>query len=376
MHVAIFSHGGISDPKGQTFIPALVNLVHALSDSCSITVYTPAGPGQTASEKMMFGGRIRYLPASSLRTGPAFLWASLRAFREDHRRQRFDIVHGLWGYPAGVTAVLIARTFSLPSVVSLLGGEGANIAAIRYGHMRTPGLRRVTLWTCRNATVLCALTRFQYECLRRHGLSRPDVRVIPLGVPPSWVTTALPVAPAVPPYRFLHVGNLTEVKDQETLLRALVLMRQQVSLQARIVGPDYLGGRIQRIAADFRLLDAIEFHGYVHPDRLIQHYTWADILLHTSLYEGQAVVVAEAAARGVVVCGTEVGLISDLGKSCAGVSTVGSAEELAGNALTILRNPELFATLQRHAYEWAAQHTMSWSANEYCGIYKGLLKRG
>jgi glycosyltransferase involved in cell wall biosynthesis len=142
----------------------------------------------------------------------------------------------------------------------------------------------------------------------------------------------------------------------------------------RILGADHLGGAMQRYAKEIGVDDAVEFAGFVHRSSLQEHFDWATIMLHTSLYEGQGMVLAEAAARGVVVCGTDVGLIHDLHENGMVAVRPGSPEALAGEVLTLLENPRKFATLRAMAYRWAAGHTIEWTARKYAGLYQDALE--
>src|SRR5262249_23499874 len=120
------------------------------------------------------------------------------------------------------------------------------------------------------------------------------------------------------PVRIIHVSNLTEVKDQGTLLRAFARLRGLgVAAKLRVVGEDNLGGEIQRLADALGLRSDVEFTGAVRHTEMPAHYRWADIALSTSLSEGQNVALTEAAMSGVLVVGTPVGHLHDLGEEAA-----------------------------------------------------------
>jgi glycosyltransferase involved in cell wall biosynthesis len=101
-------------------------------------------------------------------------------------------------------------------------------------------------------------------------------------------------------------------------------------------------------------------------------YEWADILLHTSLHEAQGVVVAEAAAAGVVICGTKVGLLSDLSPHAAVTVATGDFSGLAAEVLNLLHDRQHQTTLRKSAHDWANSHNSKWTAQEYSAIYKQI----
>lgn len=101
---------------------------------------------------------------------------------------------------------------------------------------------------------------------------------------------------------------------------------------------------------------------------LPQVYHRADILLHTSLSEGQCEVVTEAMSCGVIVCGTRVGLMYDLPQACVTVS-VGDHRGLADAVLKLLADPTRMNELRRRAHEWTSVHDVEWTANRLKALY-------
>jgi len=168
---------------------------------------------------------------------------------------------------------------------------------------------------------------------------------------------------------------LNRVKDQLTLLKAFRLIREQMDCRLRVVGEDTLGGEVQRCAAELGISDAVTFTGFVPHDGLGPHFAWAHLLLHTSLYEGQGVVFAEAAAAGLAICGTRVGLLADLGERFAATAEAGDHEGLALAALRLLGDASLRNTLAAGAKTWAGEHDADRTATLVGGVYGSLLNR-
>ena len=359
--------------EGRDMIPDLGQLVSRLSRWFDITVFT-GSHGETSRAEFLCGNaRVIPLAASPRASFPNLFLSVWSAFRKEHRSTPFQLLHGMWAYPGGFTAALLSSLYRIPFVVSIRGGEAASVPEISYGLLRHPLLRHVTLATCRRADALTVLTRYQLTKLSEAGLRRENAHVIPSGVPPDWITGLKPKTPSAP-YRILHVANLTEVKDQETLLLAFDSILKSVEAHLRIIGPDHLGGKIQSRARALGIDSQVEFLGQIPHSRLRPHYEWAHVLLHTSLYEGQGVVLAEAAASGVAVCGTDVGLIADLGESSMKSCKVRDHGCLATKTLALLKNHAEFATLSTNAYSWATNHTIDWTAESYRSLYEATVE--
>ncbi len=365
--IALIMHGGIAPPGWD--VPAITGLVQDLSAKFDITVYTGLTPGGPQKPLKCGAAEVRYLPYRHGVAPARFVLLAVLAFRKDHSALPFSLVHGFWGLPGGLAAVLAGRLAGIPSVVSLLGGEAASLPEIRYGNMRTPLSRILTLLAARSAGDLVVLTGYQLDQLRRFGFARTErVHVIPLGADPS----AFPYVaerPAAPPYHLLHVGHLNRVKDQRTLLEAFWQIRGRLDCYLRIIGEGALDGELRTLADELGVSDRVSFAGFVPHDRLGPHYAWAHLLLHSSRYEGEGVVFTEAAASGVPVCGTRVGLLAEPEFSFAATVDPGDPGGLAEAACSVLNDGVRRESLRDRARAWAGQHTAQWSASRYADLY-------
>ena len=371
--VAVLAPGGVGGEFSGKYIPALTGLLDGLGKTYDLTVYslTNVGPLDEALQQRNY--RIR-----AVRGGPeqSLYWRVIRllgSFIKDSFRQRYDLIHGVWAVPCGMLAVLLGKLYRVPSVVGLHGGEMANLPELEYGGARPGRLRRMTLWTCRQADQLVCLTRFQKKDLRKNGIVRETV-VIPLGADRRLFRPGRLIRSPQAPIRFLHVGNLTGVKDQKTLLRAFNLIRADRGGVLRIVGPDYFQGQIQEFCKSLNLQDHVRFTGFVAHRDLPEHYRWANCLLHTSVYEGQGLVVAEAAASGVLTAGTRVGLLADFGEAMAITASVGDHRGLAQAVLAVLDDPDRATAIRERARLWAETHDLEWSVAAFSRLYQKTIE--
>jgi glycosyltransferase involved in cell wall biosynthesis len=111
----------------------------------------------------------------------------------------------------------------------------------------------------------------------------------------------------------LNVGSLVPVKDHAALLRAFVPARSRLA-EARLhfVGDGPERGRLESLARDLGIGDAVRFHGALAHDRLPDVYRQADLFVVSSRFESQGLAVLEAAACGCPVAGTAVGVLPEL----------------------------------------------------------------
>jgi glycosyltransferase involved in cell wall biosynthesis len=375
MRVAMLVPGSLGDPSTRYHVPAQVDLVRELSQTIAVRAFSLTKidggdrPFSLGSANVQFV-RARWNDSLLLRIR-RLVGACVRA----HRTTPFDLVHGFWMIPAGIAAIIAGRLLRIPSVINVEGGEGARLPDIGYGAL----LRRSTRWTTlsgiRQADAVITLSQFQRDALIRAGAYPDKLSLIPYGA--SSVFSGIFAEKAcAPPYRFLHVSNLAPVKDQRTLLAAFQRIRQDVPATLRIIGPDHLEGEIQHVARSLGLDDAVDFLGHVHHRELPEHFQWAQVLLHTSLYESEAVAVAEAAAAGVAVCGTGVGLIADIAPDGAVAVEPRDAEALAAQTLLLLRDTERYRKMVSRARAWAMAHEPAITGRRYSQLYSLLIAGG
>lgn len=367
----MFVPGSVGSEPHSFQVPAHVNLIKGLSKEHDITVFSTGNPDRSKGSFSCGNAQVYFVGADYNSFWLKKLYTLTSSFLSHHRKRPFDICHGLWGYPSGFLSVLLGKLLGLKSVVSLQGGETANIPSIPYGSQTKEPIRSLTSWTCRNADALTVLTEFQLGLLLKTGVNREHTHVIPHGVILSQFPFGERPRQFLPPFKILHVGSLNRIKDQPTLLRTIELIRRKMPCIVRIIGADHLSGMIQDMARKLKLSD-IEFCGFLPHDDISPHFQWADILLQSSLYEAQGVVVAEAAATGAFICGTRVGLIADLGEKCTVSALPGDFEGLAHAILQQLEAPETIQEKRINAYQWAAAHDLEWTVREFSKIYRRL----
>jgi glycosyltransferase involved in cell wall biosynthesis len=341
---------GFSAEPSDWCIPALRHLARSLATVDDVRVVAIRYPYRASrytiegAETIALGGAVRHGAATFE------LWRNaLRVLRTEHRRRPFDVLHAFWATESGLLAALAGRLLRVPTLVSVAGGELVALRDIDYGDQRLAWERLKVGASLRLAGGVSAGSRQLARTAARHVLpGHACVHVAPLGVdldlfhPPyearACASRPLDVgatlAPTQPPRlvrmphapRLLHVGTLTPVKDQATLLSAFARVRQGCTTATlEVVGDGPLRLRLERLADDLGLGPSVSFRGDVDHADLPSVYRAADICVVSSRHEAQCMVAVEAAACGVPVAGTRVGVLPELTRA---VSPVGDVEAL------------------------------------------------
>ncbi len=149
-------------------------------------------------------------------------------------------------------SVKLSKLFKIPCIVTLQGGETANLPEINYGNALNEKSRKKILEVCKKVNKLIVLTNFQLAQLTLLGVNRDDIEIIPYGAEEK-LFRFNKSKNYVEPYKFIHIANLTEVKDQVTLLRTFKFIREKVDCHLTMIGDDYLESNIQKLVQEFEL---------------------------------------------------------------------------------------------------------------------------
>lgn len=357
--LAIIIPGGVGTGKHDTGVPVLTGLVKLICAHYNLTVFslTEINPGYKAEGFEL----IDVSHSNAL----ARLLKFPSIFKRHHRRKNFVAVHGFWAMPGGMLAVYVGKRFGVKSIVSLLGGDAVGIPEIDYGRLHKPVMRWLIFWALKNASKINALTTYLAGNLKRYGFKR-TVDIIPWGVDRELFDYH--PKPTGNPVTFLHVANLHPVKDQQTLLRAFNLIRKEVASKLVIVGTGIDEQKVKQSIVELGLNDVVELREPIPYEQLSAVYHSADVLLHTSLSEGQSEVVTEAMSCGLPVCGTRVGLMSDLEERCV-VVDVGDYEMLARKTIALVKDQHKMNEIRIAANHWTSEHDIRWTAGKLMGLY-------
>jgi len=357
--LAIFTHGGIGAGNFSQGVPVIMQIVEGLAEVFDVTVFSLS----TFNKDFKPQNYRAYCVPASVRFA-TFRWFYLiMLFFRQAVKSKFNGLYSFWGYPMGLVVLVLGKITRTTSFINLLGAETANIPDIGYGHLRKPMSRALVLWTCRRANYLITVSNNQIEALKRNGIERGDIHLIPIGVDttvfrPSVKNTQLPL-------KIVHVSNLNPVKDQVTLIRTFSLIREKIQAKLRIVGPDFLNGKIQRLVDELGLTGDVEFTGAVAYTKISEHFHWADMFLLTSLSEGQNSAITEAMTCGLLPASTTVGIMDKkFGSEVGIVAAPGDYQSLAEQIITLYLDKEQWHAKAARAAAWANSHNMQWTINE------------
>jgi len=353
---------GFSADASDWCIPALRHLARCLAARDRVRVIALRYP-YAAGRYTVDGADVLALGgALSHRASTLDLWRqALGVLRSEHRAEPFDVLHAFWATESGLLAAVAGRMLGVPTLVSLAGGELVALRDIGYGDQRIAWERLKIAASLRLATHVSAGSRQLQARAHRHLRGSKHIELAPLGVDEALFSPA----PGQSGQRILHAGTLVAVKDQATLLRAFALMRQHVSDACLdIIGDGPLLVELQQLAASLRLDGSVRFRGAVDHAELAATYRGAAVCAVSSRHEAQCMVALEAAACGVPLAGTCVGVLPEL---TSAVAPVADPPALARAMVAALSAPNAIGpTIE----ELRAHFGLQASTDRFRGLYR------
>ena len=251
------------------------------------------------------------------------LWKQARKILAE---KHFDLITVQDTSYLALLAYMLAKKYQIPLEVQVHGFE------------KLRGVRKLLAWF-----VLHRADKIRVVSERlRHAIS-PRAYVLPV-----YTQIALPIEKNKDTrviFTFLTVGRLVPVKNVEMQIRAFARIAKAAPKAQLVVVGGSLGEVLKLKVKSLKLEEKIRFEG--RQENLARFYENADAFLLTSNSEGWGVVVTEAAAYGLPIIMTDVGLAGEVIKNGENgiVISVGDEDALVAAMRRIIENAELRARL-------------------------------
>lgn len=367
MKLALVVPGGVDRSGEVRVIPFLLWLIERLTGAGDEVHVFALGQEPEPGEWRLLGARVRN---AGRRPRRLRVLADLMA---EHRRGRFDAVHALWAAGPGTVAAVFGRLTGTPMVLTMPGGDLSALKDIGYGARLTPGGRVSVGLALAGARRVVVQSDWMADLARPFGV---EAIRIPFGVAlDRWPAAAPRPRTVGAPLRLVHVANLNRVKDQETLLQAMVLLRERgVDFRLDVVGEDTLGGAVQRRCEALGLADVVTFHGFMPHAATRPWVEGADIMLVSSRHEAGPLVVLEAAVAGLPTVGTRVGHIADWAPDAAVAVPVADPRGLAEAIARLAADEAERLRLARAAQALALAEDADFTAARMRSLYREIAE--
>lgn len=269
-----------------------------------------------------------YLPCKPHGKTATLYWSEVRRLRRMVERLQPDVVHG----QPSAEYLLAATGCGRPHVITLHGlVERETKGLVRLHPATLAGIIRDRLHrrAAARAANIISISPYVDEWLA--GWTQARIWPVPNPIDPEFFTLPPPERAGL---RLLCVGTVSERKNQALLVRACARLAEAgVAFECRLVGQpspgmaERLGGEITAL----KLAGRVQLTGLVSPAGLLDHYTWANVVVLPSREETSPLSLIQGMAAGRIVLGANAAGIPNLleGGRWGGLFAGHHAEDLA-----------------------------------------------
>lgn len=306
----------------------------------------------------------------------AYVVSGIAYGRRMLRAQRFDVINTHFALPTGPVGYLLARSFRIPNVLSVHGGDlydpSKRSSAHHHAALRFC-VRRIAL----AADAVVAQSYDTAANLRHFYAPEIEPAVIPLGI-----ARPAAVRPNRAEYGFapdevllITVGRLIKRKAIDQLIDAVATLARP-NLRLLVVGTGPLEHELRAYAAARGVAAQIRFFGTVGERTKTELLALSDLFVSTSQHEGFGLVFVEAmAAELAVVCYATGGQTDFLEDGVTGhLVATGDRAEFAARCARLIDDPRRRAACGRENKRRAEGYFIDRCAQRYEALFESVLR--
>jgi glycosyltransferase involved in cell wall biosynthesis len=356
--IALFAMDVIAGGNLGYGIPVLRTLFERLSEHYQIVFYSFSKINEVNIPDTL---RVRHV---TLRLPGRLKFLTLAVkFALDHLREPYRLIFAIAIYPTGHWAIRLGKIFNRPVLVQLIALEAVALPDIGYGNLTIPWLKSITKKVCEEADVVITVAEYQKKIALENLPSTRDIIVLPLRIDCTKFVFQKRIITS--PVQFIHIAYYSPLKDQDTMFAAFGKLSESLDCHLTVIGNGFNIPKVQEMLQQLNILDKVTFKGEIDQSDIPLQFRGAHILLHTARYETGCAVIQEAMASGVAVCGTRVGILSDIGDKYAIIVPVGDVKMLAERIVELVRDPQMYDSITSAAHEWITTYDSIWSYKNY-----------
>lgn len=261
-----------------------------------------------------------------------------------------DVIWANW-LGAGLAGAVVGGLCRKPMVLTLRGDDA-------YLVHDQPAWRFCGKWVFRRCAAVTAVSSNMVPLLDGLLPGGMSVTVPTFGVDVGAFHPA--DRPRTDPPQGLFVGNISQAKGVDVLLKALARCAVPCRFAIAGAGPDL--DAMKQLADKLKLSERVQWLGHLDVQRIPELMRQSDFLVLPSRSEGRPNVVSEAMASGLAVIATPVGSVGELVRDgqTGLLVPVDNAQALADAMARLCQDPALRTRLGRAARQHVEDADLSW----------------
>ena len=289
-----------------------------------------------------------------------------------------DLLHVHYAIPHAIAAytarqILAGEGITIPVVTTL---HGTDITLVGRDSTFEPAVT----FSINNSDAVTAVSQYLKDETCRYFKIKKDIHVIPNFVDferfskKSKEHFKIALAPNGEKI-LVHTSNFRAIKRIDDILEVFKILRETVPAKLLLVGDGPERSRLELLSRSMGISQDVRFLGKI--EAVEEVLSIADLFLLTSGKESFGLAALEAMACQVPVISSDAEGIPEVNVNgvTGFVSAVGDVEDMARNAIEILKDEATHKKFKQAAYDRAKEFDLSIIMGMYENIYKSLVKR-
>ena len=307
------------------------------------------------------------------RTGPmeqiSFIFVSAWYCLTHFHQWKPDVVWAFFGFPSGITALLLKFLFRIPYIVSLRGGDVPGFRPYDFKKFHRIGGPFIKIVWKYSSGLVANSAGLRKLALTFH--QRIPIEVIPNGIDLNFFKPSVRDG-KIP--QLLFTGRVVYQKGLDLLIEALSKL-MNIPWELSIIGDGSYKDQLQQRINVLGLTGRIRFHGWCNQKELLPILAQSHIFVNPSRHEGMPNAVLEAMACGLPVIATRIAGNEDLVKNGENGFLVANENviELQKALHTLLTNKQLRQKMGEYS-RTIVERNFSWSQSgeEYLALLQKI----
>lgn len=290
--------------------------------------------------------------------------------------EKLDLLHVHYAIPHASAAymaqqILKAQNIKIPFITTL---HGTDITLVG----KDPSFEPVITFCINNSNAVTSVSESLKKDTYAHFKIDKEITVIP-----NFIHTVPQIPHVNPNVRrcyaedheriLIHISNFRKVKRIDDVMKIFDLVHKEIPSRLLLVGDGPERAIAEKMCRDLDLCGSVRFVGKVRNTQEVLEF--GDLFLLPSQTESFGLAALEAMAVGVPVVSSNTGGIPEVNiQGYSGyLSDVGDVEDMAKNAVKILKDPKVLNQFKQNALERSKVFTFDKIIPEYEQLYKQVL---
>ena len=303
------------------------------------------------------------------RTGPmeqiSYIFVSAWYCVTHFHQWKPDVVWAFFGFPSGMTALLLKFLYRIPYIVSLRGGDVPGFRPYDFKKFHRIGGPFIKIVWKYSSGLVANSDGLRKLALRFH--QKIPIEVIPNGIDLNFFKPSVRDG-KIP--QLLFTGRVVYQKGLDLLAEALSKL-VDIPWELSIIGDGSYKDHLQQRIEALGLTSRIRFHGWCSKEELLPILAQSHIFVNPSRHEGMPNAVLEAMACGLPVIATRIAGNEDLIKNGENGFLVANENviELQNALRTLLTNKLLRQKMGKYS-RMIVESNFNWSnsGEEYLAL--------